>query len=53
MAPPDDDALAEPGATLASVRNRSTLVPNANNPRLLIRLVQLVAGGMRRPRALA
>ncbi len=34
-------------------RPRAALVPNANNPRLLIRLLGLVASGLRRPRVLA
>ena len=34
-------------------RDRASLLPNANNPQLLIRLVGLVAAGIRRPRALA
>lgn len=34
-------------------RARRDHVPNANNPRLLLRLVGLVASGIRRPRALA
>jgi hypothetical protein len=34
-------------------RERADLVPNANNPRLLQRLIRLVATGVRRPRALA
>lgn len=34
-------------------RERASLLPNANNPQLLIRLVGLVAAGIRRPRALA
>lgn len=34
-------------------RPRAELVPNANNPRLLLRLVGLVASGVRRPALLA
>lgn len=34
-------------------RPRATLVPNANSPRLLLRLLRLVAEGQRRPAALA
>lgn len=34
-------------------RPRAELVPNANNPRLLMRLLGLVATGIRRPRVLA
>ena len=34
-------------------RHRADLIPNANNPRLLQRLVRLVASGIRRQRALA
>ena len=34
-------------------RPRADLIPNANNPRLLQRLVRLVASGIRKPRALA
>ena len=34
-------------------RERASLVPNANNPALLLRLIGLVARGVRRPRALA
>jgi hypothetical protein len=34
-------------------RARRDHVPNANNPRLLLRLIGLVASGIRRPRALA
>ena len=34
-------------------RERADLVPNANNPRLLQRLIRLVASGVRKPRALA
>jgi hypothetical protein len=34
-------------------RERAQLVPNANNPRLLQRLIRLVASGVRKPRALA
>lgn len=33
--------------------HRADLIPNANNPRLLQRLVRLVASGIRKPRALA
>jgi hypothetical protein len=33
--------------------HRADLIPNANNPRLLQRLVRLVAAGVRKPRALA
>jgi hypothetical protein len=36
-----------------SNRDRSSLVPNANNPRLLLRVLAMVAAGIRRPRALA
>ncbi len=38
---------------MASRRPRAELVPNANNPRLLIRLLGLIASGMRRPRVLS
>jgi len=34
-------------------RHRADLIPNANNPRLLQRLVRLVASGIRKQRALA
>ncbi|NOY28561.1 MAG: hypothetical protein GXP62_22125, partial [Oligoflexia bacterium] len=34
-------------------RPRSELVPNANNPRLLLRLVGFIATGIRRPGPLA
>jgi len=34
-------------------KHRADLIPNANNPRLLQRLVRLVASGIRRQRALA
>jgi len=34
-------------------RHRANLIPNANNPRLLQRLVRLVASGVRKQRALA
>ena len=34
-------------------RERSTLIPNANNPRLLLRVLAMVSAGIRRPRALA
>lgn len=50
MAQPYDPADDERDST---ARPRSLLVPNANNPRLLLRLVRLVAGGIRRQRALA
>ena len=36
-----------------SRRQRADLIPNANNPRLLQRLVRLVASGIRKQRALA
>ena len=39
--------------TMPTRRPRAALVPNANNPRLLIRLLGLVASGLRRPRVLA
>jgi hypothetical protein len=38
---------------MSSRKQREELVPNANNPRLLMRLVGLIAAGLRRPRALA
>ena len=34
-------------------KHRADLIPNANNPRLLQRLVRLVASGIRKQRALA
>ena len=34
-------------------RPRGERIPNANNPRLLVRLLTLVASGLRRPKALA
>ena len=39
--------------TMSSRRHRADLIPNANNPRLLQRLVRLVASGIRKQRALA
>ena len=36
-----------------STRERASLIPNANNPRLLLRVLSMVAAGIRRPRALA
>jgi hypothetical protein len=33
-------------------RDRRELIPNANNPQLLLRLIGLIAAGVRRPRAL-
>ncbi|MBO85387.1 MAG: hypothetical protein CL927_08515 [Deltaproteobacteria bacterium] len=38
---------------MGSRKQREELVPNANNPRLLMRLVGLIAAGLRRPRAIA
>ena len=38
---------------MSSRKERAEILPNANNPRLLMRLVGLVAAGLRRPRALA
>ena len=38
---------------MTSRRHRADLIPNANNPRLLQRLVRLVASGIRKQRALA
>lgn len=38
---------------MSSRRDRAEILPNANNPRLLMRLVGLVAAGIRRPGALA
>jgi len=38
---------------MSSRKERADILPNANNPRLLMRLVGLVAAGLRRPRALA
>ena len=40
-------------AAMTSRRQRADLIPNANNPRLLQRLVRLVASGIRKQRALA
>ena len=37
---------------MSSRKERADILPNANNPRLLMRLVGLVAAGLRRPRAL-
>ena len=34
-------------------KHRADLIPNANNPRLLQRLVRLVASGIRKQQALA
>jgi len=39
--------------TMSPRRHRADLIPNANNPRLLQRLVRLVASGIRKQRALA
>ncbi|MFT5681075.1 MAG: hypothetical protein ACI8RZ_001981, partial [Myxococcota bacterium] len=33
--------------------SRAALLPNANNPRLLLRVVRLIASGVRRPRSIA
>jgi len=38
---------------MSSSKDRADILPNANNPRLLMRLVGLVAAGLRRPRALS
>ena len=38
---------------MSSRKHRADLIPNANNPRLLQRLVRLVASGIRKQRALA
>jgi len=38
---------------MSSRKQREDILPNANNPRLLMRLVGLIAAGLRRPRALA
>ena len=38
---------------MSSRKQREEILPNANNPRLLMRLVGLIAAGLRRPRALA
>ena len=40
-------------ASMTVRRHRADLIPNANNPRLLQRLVRLVASGIRKQRALA
>ena len=33
--------------------SRATLLPNANNPRLLLRVLRLIASGVRKPRSIA
>ena len=38
---------------MSGIRDRAQRVPNANNPRVLIRMIGLVAAGVRRPTALA
>jgi hypothetical protein len=38
---------------MSSRKQREDILPNANNPRLLMRLVGLIAAGLRRPRGLA
>ena len=38
---------------MTSRRSRAQLVPNANDPRVLIRMIGLIAAGLRRPGALA
>ncbi len=40
-------------AVMSPRRHRADLIPNANNPRLLQRLVRLVASGIRKQRALS
>ena len=40
-------ASSDPGSS------RAALLPNANNPRLLLRVIRLVASGVRRPRSIA
>jgi len=40
-------------ADMSSRKQREDILPNANNPRLLMRLVGLIAAGLRRPRGLA
>src|SRR6185436_11306923 len=40
-------------SVMVDSRPRGERIPNANNPRLLVRLLTLVASGIRRPKALA
>ncbi|MDG1478446.1 MAG: hypothetical protein P8R54_02600 [Myxococcota bacterium] len=40
-------ASSDPGSS------RAALLPNANNPRLLLRVIRLIASGVRRPRSIA
>jgi len=55
MRPPLTGTSSEPGyaASMAPKRDRAALVPNANNPRLLLRMVSLISVGIRQPRALS
>ena len=38
---------------MSTRRSRAELVPNANDPRVLIRMIGLIAAGLRDPRTLA